>query len=38
MNFGLFKNKITNKLFIYKSYMYQHLTMCKQMTDARLNC
>ena len=24
-----FKNKITYKLFPYKSYLYNHLTMCK---------
>ena len=30
------KNKITNKLFIYKSYIY--LTVYKQMTDVEFNC
>ena len=30
-----FKNEIT-KLFTYKSYMYIHFTVCKQMTDAKL--
>ena len=32
------KNKITHKLFTYKSYMYNQLTMCKQMTNVKLNC
>ena len=27
------KNKITYKLFTYKSYSYIHLTVYKQMTD-----
>ena len=31
-----FKNEITYKLFTLKSYMYIHLNMCKQMTDANL--
>ena len=31
-----FKNEITNKLFTYKSYMYIHLNVCKQMTDGKL--
>ena len=31
-----FKNEITNKLFTYKSYMYIHLNVCKQMTDVKL--
>ena len=31
------KNKISYKLFTYKSYMYNHLTVCKLMTDVKLN-
>ena len=31
-----FKNKITYKFFSYKSYMYIHLDVWKQMTDAKL--
>ena len=31
-----FKNEITYKLFPYKSYMYIHLKMYKQMTDVKL--
>ena len=27
------KNQITHKLFTYKSYIYIHLNVCKQMTD-----
>ena len=27
-----FKNRITNKLFTYKPYIYNYLTVCKQMT------
>ena len=30
-----FKNEITNKLIIYKSYMHIHLNVCKQMTDIK---
>ena len=33
-----FKNKIIYKLFTYKSYMYNHLTVCKQMTDVKSKC
>ena len=33
-----FENKITYKLFIYKSYMSNHLTVSKQMIDIKLNC
>ena len=29
-------NKITYKLFTYKSYKYNHLTVCKQITDGIL--
>ena len=32
-----FKNKITFKQFIYKLYMYNHLTVYEQMTDVKLN-
>ena len=31
-----FKNKVTYILFTEKSYMYNHLTICKQMTDVKL--
>ena len=31
-----FKNKITNKLFNYKSYMHIHSNVCKQMTGVKL--
>ena len=31
-----FQNEITDKLFPYKSYMYIHLNLCKQMTDVRI--
>ena len=31
-----FENKITYKLLTYKSYMYNRLTECKQMTDDKL--
>ena len=31
-----FKNEITYKLFPYKSYMYIHLNVSKQMTDVKL--
>ena len=34
----LFKNEIANKQFTYKWYMYNLLTVFKQMTDVRLNC
>ena len=27
-----FKNEMTNKLFPYKSFMYIHLNVCKQMS------
>ena len=30
------KNEITYKLFTYKSYMCNHLNVCKQMTDVKL--
>ena len=30
-----FKNEIIYKLFTYKSYMYIHLNVCKQMTDVK---
>ena len=36
LNSNSFKNEIPNKLFTYKSYMYIHLNMCKQMTDVKL--
>ena len=32
-----FENKITHELFTYKSLMYNHLTVCKQMTDVKIN-
>ena len=31
-----FKNEITSKQFTYQSFMYIHLTVCKQMTDVKL--
>ena len=33
---NLSKNETTNKLFTYKSYMYIHLNVCKQMADVKL--
>ena len=30
-SYNLFKNEITKKLFTYKSYMYIHLILGKQM-------
>ena len=30
-----FKNEIINKLFTYKSYMYIHLNVCKQMINSK---
>ena len=36
INSNSFKNKITNKLFTYKSYMCNYLTVCKHMTDVKL--
>ena len=33
-----FKNKIVYKLFTHKSYMYNNLTVWKEMTDFELNC
>ena len=35
---NLFKNKIIYKLFIHSWYMYDHSTVCKQITDVKLNC
>ena len=37
MNSNSLKNNITYKLFTYKSYMYNHLTVSKQMIDVKLN-
>ena len=34
--FALSKNRITDKLFTYKSYMYNHLIVSKRMTDVEL--
>ena len=36
MNSNLFKNKITDKLFNYKSYMYICLDVSKQMANVKL--
>ena len=36
INSNSFKNVITCKLFTYKSYMYIHLNVCKQITDVKL--
>ena len=36
MSSNSFKNEITCKPFTYKSYMYIHLHVCKQMTDGKL--
>ena len=33
---NLFKNEITYKLFTSKSYMYIHLSVCKEMTDIKI--
>ena len=30
-----FKNEIAYQIFIYKSYVYIQLTVCKQMTDVK---
>ena len=38
LNQADFKKEITYKLFTDKSYLYNHLTMWKQMTDVKLNC
>ena len=35
ISFNSFKNEITYNLFIYKSYMYIILNVCKQMTDIK---
>ena len=35
---SFFKSEITYKLFTYKSNMYIYLTVCKQITDVKLNC
>ena len=34
----LCKNKITYKLFTYKSYRYNNLNVYKQMTGVNLDC
>ena len=36
MSCDSFKKKITYKVFTYKSYMYIHLNVSKQMTDVKL--
>ena len=33
-----FKNMITYKLFIYKSFMDKYLIVCEAMTDVKLDC
>ena len=33
ISFNSFKNKITNKLFNHKLYVYNHLTVCKMMSS-----
>ena len=33
---NVFENEMTNKLFTFKSYLYIHLNVYKQITDVKL--